>query len=129
VEPSPVVGVVLPGLCGVCVENVGVVGRDLTEVPNATVGVVDRGVKADCRRLKFDEDDEGVGVLRPDMFEEELLRRLVLFKLPVDPKASELRPSVVLWLLGGLARFTIEEVIPRRLRLESLLPADELDEA
>lgn len=73
-----------------CDENVGVVGRDLTEVPNATVGVVARGGKALGRRLEPDEeddDDAGVGVLRPEMFEEELLRRLERFRLPVDPRS------------------------------------------
>lgn len=64
-------------------ETVGVVGRDLIVVPNATVGVVARGVKLYSRR--FEEDDNGVGVLRPDKFDDELLRRFVRFRFPLDP--------------------------------------------
>jgi hypothetical protein len=119
------VGVPMPDLLGVddvLGENVGVVGRDLIDVPNATVGVVERGVNICSRRLGV--DDRAVGVLRPDRLDEEVLRRFVWFRLLVDPKFSEGASDKV----RLLARLTIEEVILLRLRDESLLP-DEFDEA
>lgn len=82
---KPFVGVALPGLWGVeeWGENVGVVGLDLTELPKATVGVVALVVKIWLLGLP----PIGVGVFRPVIFEDEVLRRLERFKFPVEPNS------------------------------------------
>jgi hypothetical protein len=98
-EVSPLVGVTLPGLCGVEEEwgekdEVGVVGRDLTDEPKATVGVVERGVK--IIDLLLVAEDLLVGVCLPEILEDEVLSLLLRFKFPVEPP-EELR--VVLLVL------------------------------
>ena len=78
-------GVTLPGrLEDVLGEKVGVVGRERTDEPKATVGVVDRELMTKERRLFA----ELVGVLRPDILVDDVLNRLERFKFPVEPEVK-----------------------------------------
>ena len=67
---------------------------DLTEEPNATVGVVARGVNMLARRLAVPPIE--VGVRLPDRLEEDVLSRLLrLLRLPVEPPGCGLHMQML----------------------------------